>query len=98
MQKLLATGRTDLLTRFISKKGRPFKAFLAKTADGRVGFEFEARAPRKTEAREPAAATYAERQRSPAAPAAAAKRSKAPAKPARTTATKATPKPKRKAA
>ena len=50
MQKLLATGRTDLFTRFISKKGRPFKAYLAKTTEGKVGFEFEARAPRKTPA------------------------------------------------
>jgi DNA topoisomerase-3 len=46
MQKLLATGRTDLLTRFISKKGRPFKAFLVKTPGGRIGFEFQARAPK----------------------------------------------------
>ena len=28
MQKLLATGRTDLLTQFVSKKGRRFKAYL----------------------------------------------------------------------
>jgi DNA topoisomerase-3 len=46
MQKLLATGRTDLLARFISKKGRPFKAFLVKTPGGKVGFEFQARAPK----------------------------------------------------
>jgi DNA topoisomerase-3 len=45
MEKLLATGRTDLLTRFISKKGRPFSAFLVRGADGKVGFEF---APRET--------------------------------------------------
>jgi DNA topoisomerase-3 len=57
MQKLLATGRTDLLTRFISKRGRPFKAYLAKTKEGRVGFEFEARAPRKTAAQEPGPVT-----------------------------------------
>ena len=44
MHKLLETGRTDLLPRFISKKGRPFKAFLVKTAGGRVGFEFLPRA------------------------------------------------------
>ncbi len=44
MEKLLATGKTDLLTRFISRKGRPFKAYLVKTAGGRVGFEFMARA------------------------------------------------------
>ncbi|MGH8747413.1 MAG: topoisomerase C-terminal repeat-containing protein, partial [Burkholderiales bacterium] len=44
---LLATGKTDLLQRFISKKGRPFKAYLIKNAEGRVGFEFE---PRKSKA------------------------------------------------
>ncbi|MEX2240330.1 MAG: DNA topoisomerase III [Burkholderiales bacterium] len=46
MHKLLATGRTDLLARFISKKGRPFKAFLVKTPGGKIGFEFRARAPK----------------------------------------------------
>src|SRR5471032_1661477 len=58
MQKLLATGRTDLLHRFISKKGRPFSAFLVRGADGKVGFEFAPRAakrvnaePRPTEAK-----------------------------------------------
>ncbi|TSA18573.1 MAG: DNA topoisomerase III, partial [Betaproteobacteria bacterium] len=44
MQKLLATGKTDLLHRFISKKGRPFSAFLVRGADGKVGFEFAPRA------------------------------------------------------
>lgn len=43
MEKLLTTGKTDLLNRFISKKGRPFKAFLVKTPGGKVGFEFQAR-------------------------------------------------------
>jgi DNA topoisomerase-3 len=43
MVKLLATGRTDLLHRFISKKGRPFSAFLVRQPDGRVGFEFAPR-------------------------------------------------------
>ena len=47
MEKLLDSGKTDLLVRFISKKGRPFKAFLAKRPDGSIGFEFMARAPRK---------------------------------------------------
>jgi DNA topoisomerase-3 len=46
MQKLLATGKTDLLQRFISKKGRPFKAYLV-AKDGEVSFEFEPR-PAKT--------------------------------------------------
>jgi len=47
MKKLLATGRTDLLTGFVSKKGRRFKAFLVKTPDGKIGFEFQARAPKE---------------------------------------------------
>ena len=41
--KLLQTGKTDLLTKFISKKGRPFSAYLVAGKDGKVGFEFEAR-------------------------------------------------------
>jgi len=44
MKKLLATGKTDLLTAFVSKKGRRFKAFLVKQPDGKIGFEFQARA------------------------------------------------------
>src|SRR5262249_22265685 len=44
IQKLLATGRTDLLHRFISRKGRPFSAFLVRGPDGKVGFEFAPRA------------------------------------------------------
>jgi len=43
MKKLLATGKTDLLTAFVSKKGRRFKAFLVKQPDGKIGFEFQAR-------------------------------------------------------
>jgi len=46
MQKLLATGKTDLLHRFISKKGRPFSAFLVRGADGKVSFEFAPREPK----------------------------------------------------
>ncbi len=50
MQKLLATGRTDLITRFISKKGRAFNAYLVRQPSGAIGFEFEKRerAPAKT--------------------------------------------------
>jgi len=44
MRKILADGKTDLLPRFISKKGRPFNAFL-KLENGKVGFEFEQRKP-----------------------------------------------------
>ncbi len=47
--KLLETGKTDLLTKFISKKGRPFSAYLVRNADGKIGFEFE---PRKSKATE----------------------------------------------
>ncbi len=59
MQKLVETGKTDLLQKFVSKKGRPFKAFLV-IKDGAVGFEFEPRPARakkgagKTEPKEPA--------------------------------------------
>jgi len=44
IRKLLETGKTDLLHKFISKKGRPFSAYLV-FKDGKVGFEF---APRET--------------------------------------------------
>jgi DNA topoisomerase-3 len=40
IKKLLETGRTDLLRRFISKKGRPFSAYLVVDKEGKVGFEF----------------------------------------------------------
>jgi DNA topoisomerase-3 len=54
MQKLLATGKTDLLKGFVSARTkRKFSAFLVRGADGKVGFEFEARASKaaKGEAR-----------------------------------------------
>ena len=44
VKKLMETGKTDLLPRFISKKGKPFSAFL-KLEKGKVGFEFEPRKP-----------------------------------------------------
>ena len=46
MIQLLETGKTDLLKKFISKKGRPFAAFLSVGKDGRVGFEFAPREPK----------------------------------------------------
>ena len=47
MAKLLAEGRTDLLTDFVSKRnGRKFKAFLVRQAQGKVGFEFAPREPK----------------------------------------------------
>jgi DNA topoisomerase-3 len=42
-QKILATGRSDLLTKFISKAGKPFPAFLVMDAKGKVTFEFPPR-------------------------------------------------------
>ncbi len=59
MAKLLATGKTDLLQRFISKKGRPFKAYLVKNPENRVGFEFEPRKPKAASAAVPASASVA---------------------------------------
>ena len=61
MQKLLETGRTDLLEKFISRKGRPFKAFLV-IKDKKVGFEFEPRA-----AKGKGAATKSSEPKAPAA-------------------------------
>ncbi|HEU4647079.1 MAG TPA: DNA topoisomerase III [Burkholderiales bacterium] len=76
--KLLASGRTDLLSRFISKKGRPFKAFLVKTPGGKIGFEFQARAPKpgaKPQAEKPLADVKPLRKSAPkSAPAAKSKR------------------------
>jgi DNA topoisomerase-3 len=86
MQKLLATGRTDLLPRFISKKGRPFKAFLTKTPGGKIGFEFQPRAPKPGAAAKAAAPTAEVKQirKDKSAPAAKAakppKRAKPPAR------------------
>src|SRR5207248_11413543 len=57
MNKLLVNGKTDLLERFISRKGRPFKAFLVLTDKKDVGFEFEKREAKpkgKGKAAEPA--------------------------------------------
>ena len=47
MQKLLAEGKTDLLRGFVSARThRKFSAFLVRGKDGKVGFEFEPRAPK----------------------------------------------------
>jgi DNA topoisomerase-3 len=53
VKKLLDTGKTDLLPRFISRKGRPFKAFLVLTDKKDVGFEFEKREPKGKRERKP---------------------------------------------
>ena len=48
MQKLLAGGRTDLLKEFVSARTRrKFSAFLVVGPEGKVGFEFEKKAPKK---------------------------------------------------
>ncbi len=81
VEKLLATGKTDLLDKFVSMRTRrAFKAFLAWNKDeGKVTFEFEPRAskfpPRKTFAK---AAPAAAKKAAPAKTAKAAKA--APAK------------------
>ena len=49
VQKLIATGKTDLLPKFISKKGRPFSAHL-KLENGKVGFQFAEKKPRAKKA------------------------------------------------
>jgi DNA topoisomerase-3 len=58
VKKMLATGRTDLLEKFISKKGRPFKAFLVVGKAGKIDWEFEPRKAKKpgepAKAKEPA--------------------------------------------
>ena len=41
-KNLLTTGKTDLLEGFISKRGRPFPAYL-KLEDGKIGCEFPER-------------------------------------------------------
>jgi DNA topoisomerase-3 len=43
MQKLLATGKTDLLQFVSSRTRRPFAAFLVRQGDGKIGFEFQAK-------------------------------------------------------
>ncbi|MES2188139.1 MAG: DNA topoisomerase III [Pseudomonadota bacterium] len=90
MHRLLETGKTDLLDKFISNKTRrAFRAFLAWDATaGKVNFEFEPRTskfpPRKTAATAAAGAAVKAAPRGAAAkaakPAAKAPAKKAPAK------------------
>jgi len=51
MQKLLATGKTDLLQFVSARTKRGFSAFLVRQGDGKIGFEFEARDATKAGAR-----------------------------------------------
>jgi DNA topoisomerase-3 len=99
VEKLLATGKTDLLDKFVSMRTRrAFKAFLAwNKEEGKVTFEFEPRTskfpPRKTFAKAGAPAA-----KKTAAASAAAKAAKAPAAAAKKAAAKkpAAPKAPRK--
>ena len=59
--KLLETGKTSLLDKFISKRGRPFSAYLKLEKTGKVAFEFE---PRSKEAKNGAAAKPARKKAS----------------------------------
>src|SRR3954468_22492177 len=67
IEKLLATGKTDLLHRFISRKGRPFSAFLVRGPDGNVRFEFAPRAgkPKAEPAEKPLPAKAAKAAKAP---------------------------------
>ena len=56
MTKLLETGKTDLLQFVSVRTRRPFSAYLVKQADGKVGFEFEAKEPGRKGARGPRSA------------------------------------------
>ncbi|AMO23146.1 DNA topoisomerase III [Ramlibacter solisilvae] len=99
MEKLLATGKTDLLDKFVSMRTRrAFKAFLMWDKEaGKVNFEFEPRQskfpPRKTAAGKTAAAPAkaAAKRAAPAKKAAPAR--KAAAKAPRKTAAGLTPSP-----
>mgnify|MGYP000429765736 CR=1 FL=1 len=94
MQKLLATGKTDMLEKFVSMRTRrAFKAMLAWDAEaGKVNFEFAPSKfpPRKTAATRPAAAGKA------AAKTTGTAAKKAPAKKAATKSAATKPKAPRK--
>ena len=51
MQKLLASGKTDLLQFVSARTRRPFAAFLVRQPDGKIGFEFQAKEAGKGGAR-----------------------------------------------
>jgi DNA topoisomerase-3 len=47
MTRLLSTGKTELLQFVSARTRRPFAAFLVRQPDGKIGFEFEAKARTK---------------------------------------------------
>ena len=97
MHKLLETGKTDLLDKFVSMRTRrAFKAFLSWDKEaGKVNFEF---APSKFPPRKPAAGAFAGKTAAAKAPAKAAAAKKAPAKKAAATKTAAAKAPRKAAA
>ncbi|MDP3479865.1 MAG: DNA topoisomerase III [Desulfoprunum sp.] len=46
IRQLLAEGRTELISGFISKKKRPFDAYLLLAGNGKISFEFPPRTPK----------------------------------------------------
>ncbi|WP_323018835.1 DNA topoisomerase III [Castellaniella sp.] len=80
MTQLLATGKTKLFDGFVSSRtNRKFKAYLVRQADGKIGFEFEARAP-KAGAKAATTGKAAAKTSTTKAAATKAKTAKAPAK------------------
>ncbi|TAH38071.1 MAG: DNA topoisomerase III [Planctomycetota bacterium] len=76
-----ATGSTDWIEDFISRKGRPFTAKLVRKPNGRHGFEFKPREGKPMRGRRKAAAAETPPETAAAAPAATS--AEAPAKTAR---------------
>ena len=54
MEKLLASGKTDLLQFISARTRRPFAAYLVRQSDGKIGFEFEKRAAKPETGKAPA--------------------------------------------
>ncbi len=49
IRQLLENGKTELITKFISKKKRPFDAYLLMNKTGKISFEFPPRKKKKKE-------------------------------------------------
>jgi topoisomerase IA-like protein len=59
MQKLLTTGKTDLLQFVSARTRRAFAAYLVRQPDGKIGFEFQPRANAKGDGTRPPRGTAA---------------------------------------
>jgi DNA topoisomerase-3 len=53
MQKLLTTGKTDLLPFVSARTRRPFAAYLVRQPDGKIGFEFQPKPDAKSKGARP---------------------------------------------